>query len=55
MFTHFRINYLTYFPIFLHFMDFFKVAAVSPLAAFAVAVAAATQLASEPQPQIGLR
>ena len=54
MLTHFRINYLTnltYFPIFLHFVDFSKVAAASPL----VAAAAAAQLAAEPQPEIVLR
>ena len=60
MLTLFRINYLTnltYFPIFLHFVDFSKVAAASPLAAAATATAdaAAAQLAAEPQPQIGLR
>ena len=40
--THFRINYLTnltYFPIFLHFVDFSKVAAASPQAAAAAAAA----------------
>ena len=46
---------LAYFPIFLHFMEFFKVDAASPLATAAVANAAAAQLATEPQPQIGLR
>jgi len=51
-----RINYLitlTYFPIFLYFVDFSKVAAASPPAA--AAAASAAQLAAEPQPQIGLR
>ncbi len=48
MLTHFRINYLTnliYFPIFLHFMDFSKVAAASPLTA--AAAAAVAQLAAD--------
>ena len=56
MLTYFRINYLTnltYFPIFPHYVDFFKVAAASPLAE--AAAAAAAQLAAEPQSQIVLR
>ena len=53
MLTHFRINYstnLTYFPIFLHLVDFSKVVTVTLLAAAAtvVAAAAAAQLAAEP-------
>ena len=45
-----RVNYLTnltYFPIFLYFVDFFKISAASVLVA--------AQLAAEPQPQIELR
>ena len=48
MLTHFGIYYLTnltYFPIFLHFVDFSKVAAASPLVA--AAAAAAAQLAAD--------